>query len=104
MDISISSLMVRGPPAITTSYSLTSDDQGCTGSKAEKHCENEHFVASEFWEIYPDMGVGPDSHFHSIFRPEPSVPAVSCCLGLWPSPLLLCKQHRRIDKTQDVCL
>lgn len=79
MDISISSLMLRGPPAITTSYSLVSDDQGCTGSKAEKkHSENEHFEASELWEIYPDVGVGPDSHLHSIDRPEPSVPAVSC--------------------------
>lgn len=105
MDISISSLMLRGPPAITTSYSLVSDDQGCTGSKAEmKHSENECFEASELWEIYPDMGVEPDSHLYSIFGPAPSVPAVSFWLGLWPSPLLLCKQHRRRDKAQDVCL
>lgn len=54
--------------------------------------------------IYPVMRVEPDSHLDLPLGPAPSVPAVSCWQGSWPSPLLLCKQHRRRDKAQNPCL
>lgn len=49
-------------------------------------------------------GVEPYSQLGANLGPAPSVHAVSCWLHSRPSPLLLCKQHRRRDKAQNFVL
>lgn len=67
MDISISSLMLEGPPAIANGCSLVSYGQGCAGRRAQRRHLGTGKISSlrgrSSRKIYLDVGVEPDFLF-----------------------------------------